>query len=131
MLKKTFVILFIFILAGCSAKYGQLNRQISRAVTPGQIMDAGLAIGSADISDEAKRKLSTKLVKKALNVFRLYVEFAISGNKLPEKDEVVAMLKFLSANADSFSDGDIAEQARRIAEKLTLMLMSLYLDGGS
>ncbi len=127
LLKKTFAALMIFIIAGCSAQYARLDRQIKKAVTPGQITDAALAIGLADISDDEKKKLSLKLVKRALTVFRLYVEAAVSGDKLPEKDEIIAMLKFLSANTDKFYDKDVADQARKIAERLADMLVSLYL----
>lgn len=86
-------------------------------------------IAASDLSDKDKKKLSVKLVKKTLNVFRLYVEFALTGDKLPAKDEILSMLKFLAANADKFSGDAMKEQAAEIAEKLSLILMSLYLDG--
>lgn len=130
MIKKALIFAVMLMLAACSTKYAQLNNKIDKAVTPGDIIGVSIDISMADISSEKKKKLSVKLVKKAVNIFKLYIEFAINKGDVPNKDEITDMLKFLADNMESLTDSDIYEQAKIIAEKLTEILLEVYFEKG-
>ena len=128
MFRIIYIILSLCIITGCSTKYSQLNNQIDNAVTPTDIIVSGIDIASADISSDKKKKLSAKLAKKAVNIFKLYIEFALSGKKLPNKDEITNMIEYLSENIENFSDSDNYEQAKLILEKLCIILKDTYMS---
>lgn len=121
--KATLLLLITFITFGCSFEYTRLSSKVRSAVTPNQIIETSIDIGLSDISDENKNKLYQKLMKQAINVFRLYVEFAVSGEKLPNKDEIKDILKFLAKNIDKLNNKELIEQTKYIIEKLSSILM--------
>ena len=126
MFKKVFLLLFTMIFAGCSVEYTKLSRQVRKSVTPTQIVSTGIDIGLSSLDNKKKNKLYGKLTKRAINVFRLYIELTVSGEKLPNKDEITSMLKFLASNLSFLKDEDLVAQGKRIAERLSLMLMDMY-----
>lgn len=129
MIKKSIVYLILLMLvSGCSVKYMALEKEISSAIMPEQIFNTGINIASSDLPDSDKRKLSIKLAKRSLTVFQLYIQYVIDGKKVPNKGEIVGMLKFLSKNIDKFDDSEVAEQFKLLAEKLTFILMASYYD---
>ncbi len=125
--KATLLLLIIFITVGCSVEYARLSSKVRSSITPDQIIATSIDIGLSDISEEKKNKLYQKLMKQALNVFRLYVEFAVSGEKIPNKDEIKDILKFLSKNIDKLKDKELLEQTKYIMEKLSSILMDSFL----
>lgn len=127
MIKKIIAAIILLVVSGCSVEYSRLNNQVKKSITPDQIIKTGVDIGFADISDEQKNKLYKKLTKRALNIFRLYIEFVVSGEKLPNKDEVLDMIKFLGNNIDKLNNDKLIEQAKYLIEKLSLVLVDTYL----
>lgn len=121
------IILAVFLLiifAGCASKFAGFNMRIGGALTPKDIISLAVDIQTAGISKDEKRQLNLKLAKKTLNMAEVYIKMVIGGKKMPEKDEILSIVKALSACLnDNVDEKELTRQITEIIKSLSFMIL--------
>lgn len=118
---STVFLLIIFV--GCASKFVGLDMRISGAMTPKDILGLAADIQSADISAAEKRKLNIKLAKRTLNIAELYIKMAVDGKQVPQKDDILAIIKALSKSLGEIDENELAVQITEIIKNLSMLLL--------
>lgn len=121
--KISLLLVFLCISFGCASAYVKLDMKINGTLTPKDIFSIATDIQLADISDTEKRQLNVKLAKRTLKIAEIYLKTAVNDKKLPQKEEIVDMIKSLSKMLDGNDNEKLINEITQMIKQFTIMLL--------
>lgn len=95
-IKKSFLLIFMLILSGCSMAYNTYTQRIEQSATPKEIFDIDVELRFVSATAVEKHEMKKKLAKKGLVIFTGYTRGMIQGIVLPDKNFIAAIRKFVN-----------------------------------
>lgn len=99
------------------------------AVSPQDLLSLTYNVQTAGLKDMEKRKLNIKLVKKTLSLSEAYIRLMLDSKKIPEKGEVLDMIKLLSENMENGLDSEFRDKLKEMIGKFSEALLKGSLNG--
>lgn len=121
--KKISIVFLLIIFVGCASRFMGLDMRISGAMTPNDIIGLAGDIQRADISAAEKRNLNIKLAKRTLNIAELYIKMTVDGKKMPQKEDILGIIKALSKSLGEIDENELAVQITDIIKNLSMLLL--------
>lgn len=95
-IRKSFLLIFMLILSGCSMAYNTYTQRIEQSATPKEIFDIDVELRFVSATAVEKHEMKKKLAKKGLVIFTGYTRGMIQGIVLPDKNFIAAIRKFVN-----------------------------------